>query len=89
MESNEVITTNGKILSIEELQSEVDALKSKIILLEVMLSDINTKLGNAEITPQADDGQERKTFSDWRKEVEIDKDSGLNYQPISLYHPIL
>lgn len=89
MESNEVITTNGKILSIEALQSEVDTLKSKIILLEVMLSDINTKLGNAEITPQADDGKERKTFSDWRKEVEIDKDSGLNYQQISLYHPIL
>lgn len=38
MESNEVITTNGKILSIEELQSDVDALKGTVTLLVDMLS---------------------------------------------------
>lgn len=120
MESNEVITTNGKILSIEELQSEVVSLTSQITLLahalaekvdkkevisainlseegirinagkiqigaETMiaegsiqstqilsldaskikaesLSSISTSLGNVEITPQADDGEGRKTL---------------------------
>lgn len=146
MESNEVITTNGKILSIEALQSEVDALKGTVTLLVYMLSKkvdkddvvnqinlseegirieadkisitgetmiadssiasrhiisldgskvkaetlsaISARLGNVEITPQADDGEGRKSLSEWRKELDLNKESKLNYQAIPVYHPV-
>ena len=127
MENNEVITTNGKILSIEELQSEVDTLKGTVTLLvdmlskkvdkddvvnqinlseegirigadkisingEAMIADssiasrhiisldaskikaeslssISTRLGNVEITPQANDGEER--YKKMEKEIQL------------------
>lgn len=145
MESNEVITTNGKILSIEELQSEVDSLTNQITLLvhalaekvdkkevisainlskegihinadkiqigaETMIAEgsiasrhiisldgskvkaetlsvISTKLGRVEITPQANDGKERKSLSEWRKEKKTGVESKLDYKPIPFYHP--